>query len=194
MENGSLREISSLFSHFLIHVKLLEFQVSHLCNSSWVRDKLSLYFGAAWSVLILSLWQLCFQSELVWVFGQSYSRNPCSESLFYELLAVWQRLSRWFLGTDYRSPSNFAFLNLPHLSRPASVLCHLFIVFPTPFLGYLTTHPFKLKSLENRQGTSKLHSRTYKHSAVILCRFTSWTEANLSWNQNKLQIVFAHMQ
>lgn len=160
MENEGLRKISSLFSHCLLHVKLLEYQVSHLCNSSWGSDKFSLYFGAAWSVSILSSWQLCFQSELLWVFGQSYSRNPCSESFFYELLGVWQRLSRWFLGTDYRNLSNFAFPNLPHLFRPASVLCHLFIVFPTPFLGYLTTHPFKLQSLENRQGTSKLCSRT----------------------------------
>lgn len=157
MSCGEWRFEGDQFFIFLLFApcEALEFQGSHLCNSSWGRDKLSLYFGAAWYISVLSLWQLCFQSELMWGFGQSYSRNPCSESFFYALLKMRQRLGQ-FLGTDSRSASSSAFLNLPHLCRPASVLCHLFIVFPAPLLGYLTTHPFKSKSLENRHSTSKL--------------------------------------
>lgn len=115
------------------------------------------------------------------VFGQSHSRNLCFKSSFYELQEVWQRLGG-FLEQTIEAPANLHFY-LPHLSRPASVLCHLFIVFPTPFLAYLAMHPFKL----NIAGPNK-------HSAVILCRFTRWVAANLSRSQKKLSIFFPHMQ
>lgn len=115
------------------------------------------------------------------VFGQSHSRNLCFGSSFSELQGVWQRLGG-FLEQTIEAPANLHFYLL-HLSRPPSVLCHLFIVFPTPFLAYLAMHPFKL----NIPGPNK-------HSAVILCRFTSWIAANLSQSQKKLSIFFPHMQ
>lgn len=86
----------------------------------------------------VSFWPVLFQKSLLWQF------------LLWVTGGV-AKTQKWFLGITCRNPSSFAFLNLPHLSRPASVFCHLFIVFPTLFLGYLTTHPFKLKSLEKRQ-------------------------------------------
>lgn len=107
-------------------------------------------------------------------FGQSHSRN-----LFWKFL-LWVTGSvvktRWFHGTDYRSPSK-SVSNLSHLSRPASVLCHLFIVFPMPFLAYLAMYPFKL----NIPGPNK-------HSAGILCRFTTWRPENPSQSQRKRSI------